>query len=815
MGNAEPSRHRDWILSLALIAVCPAAEADGVLPNRVPVISTPEEPSDLVAGDLDADGWPDLIACFPTSDEVWTMAGRPFGVPHRRVVGFKPVAIAVCDADGDGRLDVVTANALSMDVSLCLGRGDGSLDPAYSLRVPGSPAALAAADFDGDRRPDLVVAAAWEPALWYFPGDLAWGTVAPRSIPLPEPASKLCPADFDGDGDLDIVAGMAGGFTVLLGDGDGTFPDPHVVSGDSGAVALRLVDLDGDGRLDLISSEGRSLSRLQVFRGLGGGRFERGQTVEFFEDARRFEVLDFDGDGYLDLVAPQGGRLRVCHGESGGSFAKGEPPIFPNRGFPGFNAARRLLAAEFDGDGRTDLVIAGALEWFVLSGEILRGEGSILRIEMADSGGTLRFGAAEIADIDGDGAADVAVGRTGEAVRVLHRFRGMTFIEAALDVVFPRESNAFTFSDVDGDARADALLFERRRLTVHLATGPFAFGPAQAFAYPMVFSTPSSIADLTGDGRPEVVLSDMDLVTVMRNDGPGAFPQREDLAIPFPSPIAGDFDADGVADLIIFEGREAPFRAHRWDPAGGLHPVGVPGYVAFAPPLAGDLDGDGAAELLAVASDGIRILRSAGADEFQLIQTLPRPAADLWESRAVLGDFDRDGPLDLILASKEWPFLFLARGETGGVLREEWLRFWTNHEVEDVRAGDVDGDGDLDLATLGWKARAAGETAARVVRIYYGAGGSRPPGFTRGEVSSDGTINISDAVVILMYLFAGGSASCLDAADVDDSGGTDLADAIRLLMYLFADGPAPAAPFPACGLDPTPADAVDCALPRC
>ena len=75
----------------------------------------------------------------------------------------------------------------------------------------------------------------------------------------------------------------------------------------------------------------------------------------------------------------------------------------------------------------------------------------------------------------------------------------------------------------------------------------------------------------------------------------------------------------------------------------------------------------------------------------------------------------------------------------------------------------------------------------------------------RGDVDGSGRIAVSDAIRILLHLFQGdGSAvSCEDAADVDDSGALDLADAIHLLSGLFLGGPVPAAPFPACGSDPT------------
>jgi RHS repeat-associated protein len=81
--------------------------------------------------------------------------------------------------------------------------------------------------------------------------------------------------------------------------------------------------------------------------------------------------------------------------------------------------------------------------------------------------------------------------------------------------------------------------------------------------------------------------------------------------------------------------------------------------------------------------------------------------------------------------------------------------------------------------------------------------------FLRGDANTDGRVDISDAVTVLLHLFRGRLLSCLDAADADDSGVLVLTDAIFLLDYLFRAGPPLPPPFTGCGADPT-ADALDC-----
>jgi hypothetical protein len=87
--------------------------------------------------------------------------------------------------------------------------------------------------------------------------------------------------------------------------------------------------------------------------------------------------------------------------------------------------------------------------------------------------------------------------------------------------------------------------------------------------------------------------------------------------------------------------------------------------------------------------------------------------------------------------------------------------------------------------------------------------------FRRGDADGDGSLTITDAIGVLSALFLDGPLGCRKSADIDDDGVLAITDAIRLLDFLFLGGDAPAAPFPACGPDPT-ADGLGCeAAPGC
>ena len=79
------------------------------------------------------------------------------------------------------------------------------------------------------------------------------------------------------------------------------------------------------------------------------------------------------------------------------------------------------------------------------------------------------------------------------------------------------------------------------------------------------------------------------------------------------------------------------------------------------------------------------------------------------------------------------------------------------------------------------------------------------PVFVRGDVDAGGVVDFQDFYFLQSFLYYGSpTPACLASADVNDDESVDFADLSYLLYFLFANGPAPPAPFPCCGVDPTP-----------
>jgi FG-GAP-like repeat len=123
------------------------------------------KPTSVAVADVNGDGKPDIVTANSGSNNVSVLLGNGSGsfsaAPGSPLaVGTNPASVAVADVNGDGRLDIVTANSGSNNVSVLLGNGSGSFSaaPGSPFAVGANPVSVAVADVNGDGRPDIVTA---------------------------------------------------------------------------------------------------------------------------------------------------------------------------------------------------------------------------------------------------------------------------------------------------------------------------------------------------------------------------------------------------------------------------------------------------------------------------------------------------------------------------------------------------------------------------------------------------------------------------------------------------------------------------------
>jgi hypothetical protein len=237
--------------------------------SRVVYSSDVNDIEPLAAGDVTGDGRPDLVLPFSNyygDNGVDVLVNRGAGKFARRnrfvSTGQPPVAAALVDLNGDGRLDLVTANdeddtnrLADGTVSVLLGAKDG-FERRHDYPIGGGADGLVVRDLNGDGKPDVAVSRGEAGPFVSVLLNRADGTLdAKRDYRAARRyAEALAVGDVNGDGRPDLVVANGGrGISVLLNRGAGTFASRLVLAPLERVYSVASGDLNGDGRVDLVA----------------------------------------------------------------------------------------------------------------------------------------------------------------------------------------------------------------------------------------------------------------------------------------------------------------------------------------------------------------------------------------------------------------------------------------------------------------------------------------------------------------------------------------------------------------------------------
>ena len=583
-------------------------------------------------------------------------------------------------------------------------------------------AALAIGDFNGDGLTDIVYFGDPDQLIIRFqPAKGEWTEQKKHRIPDVVPSQWVLTAgDLDANG-LDDLVILGKHETILLYQTSrGVMAAPKRLMNTSDKLGLaQIADLDGDGRQDLcyLSGEGMSKvlgARLQLTNGQLGPEY-----VFDLERPRAVSLRDVDGKpGYEILtIDSRTGRLKILKVEQK-SLANNELPerlIQFGFGKQGSGKDRDIAVGDFDKDGLSDLVVTDPDASRILFFKQTKGQGLDMGTPFPSLTGTDQIRAA---DIDGEGKHVLVVHSQTEKTLGVSRFENgrMTFPQS-----IPTDGDAavIELADLDGDSKPEVVFItktKKDRVSEFALQAmkqvqkddwqPVKFGEKHSVLLDLK-GTPERmlLADVSGDERPEFL--------IFQGSKPPQLFGYSPAGVPIEIATGGNLGigsvAAGATSLCVLGGKKGllvaqeNFARHmvlspqkRWEVAEQFNVAESNSKLAAATVI--DLNGDGELEI-ALVDSGLQKLRVLRKMEGSYQPWKEIDIGDFAIKSLKMVDLNGDQRDDLLLFGSD-KFAVLFAGGTSPAIKE-LASFESQLDKvypTDVVAGDLNGDGHVDLA---------------------------------------------------------------------------------------------------------------------
>jgi hypothetical protein len=351
-------------------------------------LATGTSPRQVVMADLDADGKSELISADFSGDSITIFRNISTGgvlSASSFAAGFKlysptgPINLATGDLDGDGKPDIVVVNATSGTASVYRNiytsgtLGVASFTAVATFPCGTNPGDISIADLDKDGKPDLAITSPTDNTIAVLKNNSTTGTIsflAKQNFTVNTGPNSVTIADFDGDGKLDLAStnGATNVLSVLRNTttaGTMSFAVKVDFASDNTAGPVEVVDLDDDGKPEMIILDSVT-NILSVFRNtstsgvINASSF--GAKIDFTTGTKPvgLAVADMDGDGHADIVYTNSGSNTFSvlrRNSSPGPInvsSFDSPTNFTTANVPG-----RLALGDLDGDGIPEVNITG------------------------------------------------------------------------------------------------------------------------------------------------------------------------------------------------------------------------------------------------------------------------------------------------------------------------------------------------------------------------------------------------------------------------------------------------------------------------
>jgi len=372
--------------------------------------------------DLDGDGEEDLL--LSDSRDLLVLRGGETGLvswPASEPLDIAPGFVLAVDLDDDDRIDVVTCDLIGSELVITFGDGDlgneGGGGDRLTLETSGTPTHVAAFDVDGDGRLDLITAneSSSTSDLFY---QIANRTFEATTLSIPTPPRRVAIAHLDTGVVPDLIYRANAEVHAFFGQGNGLFgASRELTLFWTRRNGLRARDVNGDSVTDLlvaVDDHDSGLDGIAVYLGTGGrippekerlnSMFAAPYLVHTGAGIGDFTVTDFDGDEYLDFVVPHevGRSVVVLGGDGQGNFET----------ITSWRPRLHILStdvADLDNDGDLDVFCRSVSGREALLIAVLADENHQL-IEQRTYGTAAAMVGSALAHFDDDGWIDIVTG---------------------------------------------------------------------------------------------------------------------------------------------------------------------------------------------------------------------------------------------------------------------------------------------------------------------------------------------------------------------------------------------------------------------
>jgi hypothetical protein len=258
------------------------------------------------------------------------------------------------DFNNDGFLDLVVGaqDSNGFFIDTYYGHGDGTFQQVFPNHAVLPASLMIAGDFNKDQFLDIAALDGIGNTAIF---DNHSGSFFLPNQVLRSPSIGLAEADFNRDGKLDLlVTGSlsqnSGYANIYLGNGNGTFAGATNIYHETGSGNPAVGDFNGDGKLDFaVPYDNGGSTGVAIYLGNGDGTFQSPKSYGVADRATTASVADINGDGKLDIITNGG----VLLGNGDGTFTTGAAIDVCNSGCPVSNPQ----IGDFNGDGKLDVAI--------------------------------------------------------------------------------------------------------------------------------------------------------------------------------------------------------------------------------------------------------------------------------------------------------------------------------------------------------------------------------------------------------------------------------------------------------------------------